>query len=102
MFEKQILVLRKEPFKEAEMDPLFDNTLEAVQKAVGGNFEVLYIASDVVVLCNEEARILEMPFNTSICGVSIYGPLLVVGVKGSDFCSLNPSYLKLLEDMLRR
>lgn len=36
MKENQILVVIKEPGKEARVEPLFENTLKAFQKAVGG------------------------------------------------------------------
>lgn len=41
MKEKQILVIRKEPGKLAEVEPLFENTLEAFQAAVGGYIETV-------------------------------------------------------------
>ena len=41
--EKQILVIKKEPGKPAEIEPLFENTLEAFQEAVGGYIEAVTI-----------------------------------------------------------
>lgn len=39
MHENQILVLTKQPGKLAELEPLFDNKLEAFQEFVGGYIE---------------------------------------------------------------
>ena len=41
MKEKQILVVIKEPGKPPRVEPLFENTLEAFQKAVGGYIETV-------------------------------------------------------------
>lgn len=41
MKEKQILVVIKEPGKPPRVEPLFENTLEAFQKAVGGDIETV-------------------------------------------------------------
>ena len=51
MKEKQILVLIKEPKQPARVNPLFDNTLEAFQQAVGGCIETVTIAKDLVIIC---------------------------------------------------
>ena len=55
MKEKQILVIRKEPGKSAEVEPLFENTLEAFQAAVGGHIEAVTVTQDLCILCNETA-----------------------------------------------
>lgn len=46
MKEKQILAVVKEPGQSPRVEPLFDNTLEAFQQAVGGYIETVTIASD--------------------------------------------------------
>lgn len=54
MSEKQILVVIKEPGKEPVVEPLFKNTLDAFQEAVGGRIETVSIASDMTFIVNEE------------------------------------------------
>ena len=88
MKEKQILVVIKEPGKEAYIDPLFDNTLEAFQKAVGGYIEACTFASDAAIICNEEGRLVGLPHNATILGTDFVGTVIAVGVKGDEFCSL--------------
>ena len=47
MGENQILVAIKKPGELPGLEPLFENSLEAFQKAVGGYIEVLTVASDL-------------------------------------------------------
>lgn len=86
--EAQILVCIKEPGEHPRVEPLFDNTLEALQKAVGGYIETVTIASDLVLICNEEGRINGMPYNVTIAGCDFYGPVLAVGIAGDEFASV--------------
>ena len=63
MKENQILVIIKEPGKAPRVEPLFDNDLKAFQKAVGGYIETVTLATDLVIICNEEGRLKELPYN---------------------------------------
>lgn len=65
-----------------------DNTLEALQTAVGGYIETVTVASDCLIICNEEGRLLNLPFNCRLCGRVFVGPVLLVGVKGDEFTDL--------------
>ena len=100
MKENQILICIKQPGKLPAIEPLFDNRLESFQKAVGGYIEAVTVASDLVLICNEEGRLLNLPFNATICGMDFYGPVLAVGTNGEEFASLRgpsvPHILKLL------
>lgn len=90
--ERQILVVIKEPGEPARVEPLFDNQLEAFQKAVGGYIEAVTFSKDLVVICNEEGRLLGLPFNTCVRGVYFVGPVVVCGYSdGGDFKSLKAS-----------
>ena len=97
----KILVVIKEPGCPARVDPMFDNTLESFQEAVGGYIESVTFATDVVIICNEEGRIKNLPENTSICGVDFVGTIVACGTKADDFASLKsalvPSVMRLLD-----
>ena len=101
MKEKQILVILKNPGEEARVEPLFENSLEAFQKAVGGYIESVIFASDAVIICNEDGRILGLPHNCNVLGVDFVGPILIVGIKGEEFCSLRGSSVSRLLRMVR-
>ena len=45
------------------------NTLEELQATVGGYIETVTIASDAVIICNEEGRLQGLPHNCRIFGV---------------------------------
>lgn len=62
-----------------------DNTLEALQNIVGGYIEVIALASDLAIICNEEGRIYGLPLNCNICGVTFVGTIMAVGFKDEDF-----------------
>lgn len=102
MRENQILILTKQPGKPAELEPLFENKLEAFQKFVGGYIEAVTLTNDLVAICNEEARLLGMEPNVVICGVDFVGPVIIAGVKGDEFSSIKahlvPKAWKALED----
>lgn len=100
MRENQILVVIKEPGKGPVVEPLLDNTLEAFQKAVGGFIEAVTIATDLVIICNEEGRLMELPHNVCIDGVNFCGTILAVGTKGDEFSSLKASVVPSVMHML--
>lgn len=102
MKENQILVVIKCPGLEPRVEPLFDNTLEAFQTAVGGYIETVTIANDLVLICNEEGRLLQLPQNRKICGIDFYGTIIAVGRKGEEFCSVRGSYIPFVLNMLGR
>ena len=60
---------------------MIENTLKAKQDLVGGNIE--YVSrdcySDVIFICNEEGKLLGLPFNRDIGQDIIAGPFIIVG-----------------------
>ena len=100
--ENQILVVIKEPGQAPRVEPLFDNTLEAFKKAVGGWIEAVTISEDLVIICNEEGRLKKLPPNVSVLGIGFVGTIIAVGVMGDEFASLKarhvPSIMRLLAD----
>ena len=57
-----------------------------MQTEVGGYIETVTIASDVVVICNEEGVRLGMPYNCRFVDVDFVGTILVVGRNKDEFC----------------
>ena len=98
--EAQILVCVKYPGEDPRIEPLFDNTLEAFQEAVGGWIETVTLCTDLVLIVNEEGRIRGLPYNTTICGCQLYGPVLAVGVKGDEFASLKAANVRTVLQLL--
>ena len=69
-----------------------ENKLEAFQEAVDGYIETVTLVPDeVVMIVNEEGRILDMAANhaaSTIAGGLIVGPAIVVGVDGEEFTDI--------------
>ena len=65
-----------------------ENTLEALQKQVGGHIESLTLGPDLCAVCNEEGRLLNLPYCGEINYVPFYGPVILVGVHGESFCDV--------------
>lgn len=66
------------------------NTMENLQKTVGGRIECVTLGR-AVIICDEEGRLKGKEFNCRIPAGSIYatsfvGTIAVVGNDGSDFC----------------
>lgn len=100
--EKQILVVIKEPGKSPCVEPVFENTLEAFQKAVGGYIETVTIASDLVLICNEEGRYIGLPQNVSICGIDFVGTVIATAFnKHGDFTSIKSSNIPVVLKFMR-
>ena len=84
---KPIKVIIKEPGKPAYYDEL-PNELEILQKTVDGYIETVTIASDLVIICNEEGRLSGLPANCALYGVGFCGTIIVCGVDGEGFGDL--------------
>ena len=80
----EIKIYVKEPFSKAVLRTV-PNTLEALQELVGGYIETVTVATDLVIICNEEGRLMDLPYNCEVCGVPFVGTILFVGVDGEDF-----------------
>lgn len=66
-----------------------DNTLEALQDLVGGYIETVNLPGGIVMIVNEEGKILRLPMNFRFNCDPIRGTAVFVGVDGEEFCSLN-------------
>lgn len=76
------------------------NTLENLQRTVGGYIETVTLPGGVVIICDEEGRIKGKPFNCVIfqhsmaARVDFYGDIIVVGADADEFSDV-PIDLKL-------
>ena len=64
------------------------NELKTLQEYVGGYIETHTFGRDLVVICNEEGRLQELPPNCAIFGVSFVGPVILCSQKGDDFADI--------------
>lgn len=78
--------IKKEPGEQPRMVSI-QNTLEALQEAVGGRIETVRLFEDACLVCDEEWRLKGKPHN-NILGVEFGGTVLLVGVSGEEFCDV--------------
>ena len=88
MNTEMIRALKIEPGSAPETVTM-PNTLEAFQTAVGGYIETLGLDSGIVLICNEEGKLLGLPANRQVGSDIIAGTFLIVGEADEDFCSLS-------------
>lgn len=98
--DKKIRVLVKEPGKEAELRDI-PNTLKALQNAVGGYIETMWLEDSCVIICNEEGKLQGLPPNFLLMGDLIVGTAVLAGVDGEEFCSLTDEQIKSTRTLLR-
>lgn len=79
--------IAKQPGKRFEVIEI-ENSLEALQKFVGGFIETVTIIPNLVIICNEEGRLNGMRYNRTIAGIDFFGPILICGVNGEEFCDV--------------
>lgn len=77
-----------------------ENSLSALQQAVGGYIETVTLAEDCCIICNEEGRLQGLPYNLTFCGVSFVGTILFVGVAGDEFADLSERKINFLMQCL--
>lgn len=65
------------------------------RKRWGGYIETFTFATDACVVCNEEGRLLDLPYNCDLLGVSFCGPILIIGINGDEFCDIPSDMQKL-------
>ena len=81
------------------------NGLEEMQATVGGLIDAIYPWEDrAAIVCNDEAILLDMPFNRSVEGGygGVFGTFFVCGLGEEDFCSLTPEQMKVYKEKFRR
>lgn len=86
---KRIKVLIVEPGQQPRAE-MIANTLEAMQAVVGGYIEVVRIGvSPLVIVCNEEGKLLGLPEDRPFANDVIRGTFFIVDTDGDEFASLD-------------
>lgn len=84
-------VLIKEPGGAWEVADV-ENTLDALQEAVGGYIETLTINTEpepLVLIMDEEGRLNDKEYNMSISEVPLFGTLLICGREKDEFTDVS-------------
>lgn len=100
--EKTIKVIMVEPMKEPYPTEV-ENTLEGLQKAVGGYIETVCLEDCAVLVCNEEGKLLGLPGNCSLGNDIIAGTFFVAGSNDDgDFVSLTEDKIRQYSDRFQK
>ena len=101
----KIKILVVEPMKPCEVREIPD-TLEAMQALVGGYTQAVYpFQEEVAVICNEEGRNLDLPYNRPLMDESglpydiVCGTFFMAGVSGEHFVSLTEEQIQRYKDL---
>lgn len=93
---EKIRAIVKRPDEEIGHVTNISPTLQNLQNIVGGHIETVTIAPGVVVICNEEGRIMGLPYNCTVRGrnligdftVGFVGEIIVLGTEDEEFTDL--------------
>lgn len=83
----KISVAIKEPGK-VPRHVAISNTLENLQRTVGGHIETVTIGEYLVLIVDEEGRIKDKEWCCNICGIDLYGTVIMCGIDGEEFGNL--------------
>lgn len=97
--ESEIKVLLVKPGQYPE-EIKVEQTLENLQKLVGGDIEVVYPWKDkACIVCDDEGKLKGSPLNRPLEDYdALAGTFLVCGLDDCDFCSLTPDQMKYYEE----
>ena len=95
-------IIYKEPGKEPRT-MIIPNTLKMLQDLVGGCIETLKIADNVVMIFNEEGKLLDLAPNFFVGAIAdvILGPVIIAGEDGDEFTSLSEDNIAFISGILR-
>ena len=95
-------VIYKEPGKEPRT-MVIPNELKVLQDLVGGYIETLKIADNVVMIINEEGKLLDLAPNFFVGAIAdvILGPVVICEEDGEDFALLSDHNVELIGGILR-
>ncbi|MBR0178885.1 MAG: DUF3846 domain-containing protein [Firmicutes bacterium] len=81
---RKIRVIIKQPGRKPYVTNISDR-LGNLQEHVGGYIETVTLFKDLVIICNEEGRLRDLPYNCRILGIDFVGTIIFAGIKGEEF-----------------
>ena len=105
MDDKTIKVLVVEPMKPCRVAEIPDK-LEVMQAIVGGYIqEVAPFTEPVVIVCNEEGKLQDLPYNRPLLDRNglpydiVCGTFFIAGVQGEHFASLTDDQIRVYKSL---
>lgn len=99
---KNLKVMVKRVGKQPTVETI-ENTLKAKQQLVNGLIEIVPYNDEILIVCNEEGKLLNMPPNLIFDYDYIAGDCFFVGddYKNGDFKSLTDKQIKEVEEIIK-
>lgn len=94
-----IRILYKQPGRHIRTLMVKDS-LQSFQNLVGGRIEVIGLFRDVVMICNEEGKIRDLPKNFAYGFDTICGPVVFASTSGEDLNSLTREQMEKIRDIV--
>lgn len=83
----KIKVIIKQPGQKPYVTHI-SNSLENLQKTVGGYIEMVNLGPGAVLLCDEDGRRKNLPYSCNIGKLSFVGPVIFAGIEDGEFSSI--------------
>lgn len=101
--EKDLRIVLKKVGKNPEVMNI-ENTLEAKQKLVDGLIEVVSITNEILLICNEEGKLDNLPPNLLFDYDYIAGDCFFIGddYKNGDFKSLTDEQIEEVRELCKK
>lgn len=82
-----------------------ENTLKAHQRYVGGMIQAVHITPEIIVICNDEGKLQQLPINRARIDNDqvidyFVGNILCVRHQGEEFSSIEPKDIPIIEQRL--
>lgn len=74
---------------------MVDDDIKTMQNIVGGYIEAIGIANGILMVCNEEGKLRNLPFNF-YCGDPIVGTAFFCATAGEEFASITEKQIQFL------
>lgn len=95
MKEPKITVFIARPETDYLEQTEIDNTLEAMQKIVGGYIETVTLDKNIVLICNEEGRLKGLQPSVRVLGKIYVGNVIYAGYdEDGEFRSIPANFLR--------
>ena len=83
----KIKVFIKRPDELIGHSTFISDTLKNLQNMVDGYIETVTIGK-LVIICNEEGRLMNLPYNCTIRGIDFVGTIIVAGIDEDEFADV--------------
>ena len=83
-----------------------ENTLKAHQAYVGGMIQAVHLTKKIIVICNDEGKLQQLPLNRAVLGDSsqvidyFVGNILCVRHNIDEFANIEPEDIEVIERLL--